>query len=413
MDDKARFVVGLDIGSNFVRAAIGEMTHDGIRVVGYGEAPSDGMRRGVVSDINAPCSAIDHALAAAEKMSGLEAPDAAISVNGVNITSTKVDGMIAVGVADHEIDEGDLGRIIDTSIAGKVPATRQILRNIPYEYILDGQGGIREPIGMKGARLEMRANVISTMKLDYDNVVKACGVASLTPSIIEPAVIAASRAVLTNHQKQNGVAVIDMGGATTSIAIYDEGELQYVGVCPCGSNDVTNDLAAYLKTIPEIAEEIKLRFVSGLFGEGSGKDIVIKRGHNEYAFSRKDVDEVVESRLEEIFEIMRKHLKHAGYDRRLPEGIILTGGGAKMKDIESYVRKQMELAVRVGVPINISGVSEDVSKPEYATAIGLMYADYEASLTGAMVDGGSKSQSKKKKTKSGDGAIRKLLNLFK
>ncbi|MBR6098090.1 cell division protein FtsA [Candidatus Saccharibacteria bacterium] len=410
MDDKARFVVGLDIGSNFVRAAIGEMTHDGIRVVGYGEAPSDGVRRGVISDINAPSVAIDHALVAAEKMSGLEAPDAAISINGANITSTKVDGMIAVGVADHEIDDEDLDRIIDTSIAGKVPATRQILKNLPYEYILDGQGGIREPIGMKGARLEMRANVVSTMKLDFDNIIKTCSVADLQPSIIEPAVLAASRAVLTSHQKENGVAVIDMGGGTTSIAIYDEGELQYVGVCPYGSNDVTNDLAAYLKTIPDIAEEIKLRFVSCDFGEGSAKDIVIKRGRDEYSFSRKDVDEVVESRLEEIFEIMRKHLKHAGYDRRLPEGIILTGGGAKMKAIDTYVRSQMELAVRIGVPINISGVSEDVSKPEFATAIGLMYADYEASLMGMKEVSG---KTPKKKKNKGEGGIRKILNLFK
>lgn len=412
MEEKARFVVGLDIGSNFVRAAIGEMTHDGIRVVGYGEAPSDGMRRGIVSDISAPCSAIDHALVAAEKMSGLEAPDAAVSINGANITSTKVDGMIAVGVEDHEIDEVDLERIIDTSIAGKVPATRQILKNMPYEYILDGQGGIREPIGMKGARLEMRANVISTMKLDFDNVVKACTVAELQPSIIEPAVIAASRAVLTNHQRQNGVAVLDMGGATTSIAIYDEGELQYVGVCPYGSNDVTNDLAAYLKTIPDVAEEIKLRFVSGQFGEGSGKDITIKRGRDEYVFSRKDVDEVVESRLEEIFEMMRKHLKHAGYDRRLPEGIILTGGGAKMKDIDKYVCSQMELAVRVGVPINISGVNEDVAKPEYATAIGLMYADYEAAMTNGHTSASKKSEKKKSKA-GGESVISKVLKLFK
>ena len=247
---------------------------------------------------------------------------------------------------------------------------------MPYEYILDGQGGIREPVGMKGARLEMRANVISTMKLDYDNVIKACTVANLQPSIVEPAALAASRAVLTSHQKENGVAVIDMGGGTTSIAIYDEGELQYVGVCPCGSNDVTNDLAAYLKTIPEIAEEIKLRFVSCQFGEGSAKDIVIKRGRDEYTFSR----------------------------------IILTGGGAKMKDIENYVRSQMELAVRIGKPINLSGVNEDVSKPEFATAIGLMYADYEASLMGMKsVDVGS---AKKKKNK-GEGGIRKLLNLFK
>ena len=410
MEDRARFVVGVDIGTNFVRAVIGEMTHDGVRVVGFGEAPSDGVRRGVIADINAPGGAIDKALAAAEKMSGLEVSDVAVSINGVNISSTKVDGMIAVGVADHEIGEEDLDRIINASVAGKVPATRQILSNIPYGYILDGQGGIREPIGMKGARLEMRANVVSTMKLDFENVLKACDAANVIASTVEPGVMAAARAVLTNQQKENGVAVLDLGGGTTSIAIYDEGELQYVGVCPCGSNDVTNDLAAYLKTVPDIAEEIKLRFVSGEFS-GSGKDIVIKRGRDEYSFSRKDVDEVVESRLEEIFEMARKHLVHSGYDRRLPEGIILTGGGAKMRDIEKYASSQMELAVRIGQPRQISGgVSDDVRKPEYATAIGLMYADNEAAALGRIGD--SHQKTKAKKAKNG-GGIKKFLKLFK
>ena len=410
MEEKTRFVVGIDIGTNFVRAAIGEMTHDGIRVVGYGEAPSDGVRRGIINDISAPCAAIDHALAAAEKMSGLQVSDAAVSINGVNTTSTKVDGMIAVGVADHEIDEEDLIRIIETAVAGKVPETRQILKNMPYEYILDGQGGIREPIGMKGARLEMRANVISTMKLDFDNVVKACATANLVPSVIEPSVIAASRAVLTGQQKENGVAVIDMGGATTSIAIYDEGELQYVGVCPYGSNDITNDLAAYLKTVPDVAEEIKLRFASCQFGENS-KDVKIKRGRDELSFSRQDVDEVIESRLEEIFEMMRKHLVHAGYDRRLPEGIILTGGGAKLKDIDKYVRTQMELAVRIGVPERISGVSEDVKKPEFATVIGLMFADNEAGLRDEFSN--NAKISKKKQAKKSGGAVARFFKLFK
>ena len=167
-----------------------------------------------------------------------------------------------------------------------------------------------------------------------------------------------------------------------------------------------------MKKITYVEEEIKLRFVSGQFGEGSGKDITIKRGRDEYVFSRKDVDEVVESRLEEIFEMMRKHLKHAGYDRRLPEGIILTGGGAKMKDIDKYVCSQMELAVRVGAPINISGVNEDVAKPEYATAIVLMYADYEAAMTNGHTSAAKKSEKKKSKA-GGESVISKVLKLFK
>jgi cell division protein FtsA len=348
-------------------------------------------------------------------MSGIEVKGATVNINGSHIASTKVDGMIAVGVADHEIDDNDLDRIEETAITGKIPANRETLAVVPYEYILDGQGGIREPLGMRGARLEIRANVISALAPDCDNQRKIFENSDVQVKVryLEPSVMAAARAVLTSRQLENGVGVVDMGGSTTSLAIYDEGELQFIGVIPIGSNDVTNDLATVLKTIPEVAEEIKTRFASGRFGEND-KEIVIKRGRDEYRFARKEVDEVVEARLEEIFEGVRKMLKAAGYDRRLPEGIVLVGGGSKLRDIDVYARNQVELAVRLGKPEGILGVSEEVMKPEYSTAVGLMMLDgIVKDMQPRESDKGGKDKAKKQKKANSEGIVARILKIFK
>ena len=412
MEEKARYAVGVDVGTSTTRAVMGKISHDGkISVVGYGEVPSEGLRRGIVKELMSPPRVIDMCLRAVEGMSGIEVNDATVNVNGSHIGSTKVDGMIAVGVADHEIDNDDINRISDAAIAGKIPANREILSLVPYEYILDGQGGIREPFGMHGARLELRANVISALTPDCENIRKVCDAGNLRTRALEPSVLAAARAVITNAQKENGVGLLDMGSATTGVAIFDEGELQFIGVVPIGSNDITNDLATVLKTVPEIAEEIKVRFATAKFG-GSDKDIVIKRGREEHRFDRKEVDEVVEARLEEIFEGVRKLLKHAGYDKRLPEGLVLVGGGSKLRDIEIYARDQVELAVRSAKPENVLGVSEEIMKPEYATAIGLMYADAECQESDVAQGAEIYSGGKKLKSK-GEGFFAKLLKKFK
>ena len=412
MEEKARYAVGVDVGTSTTRAVMGKIGHDGkISVVGYGEVPSEGLRRGIVKELMSPPRVIDTCLRAVEGMSGIEVNDATVNVNGSHIGSTKVDGMIAVGVADHEIDNDDINRISDAAIAGKLPANREILSLVPYEYILDGQGGIREPFGMHGARLELRANVISALTPDCENVRKVCDAGNLRARVLEPSVLAAARAVITNAQKENGVGLLDMGSATTGVAIFDEGELQFTGVVPIGSNDITNDLATVLKTVPEIAEEIKVRFATAKFG-GSDKNIVIKRGREEYRFDRKGLDVGGEARFEGIFEGGRKLLKHAGYDKRLPEGLVLVGGGSKLRDIEVYARDQVELAVRLAKPENVLGVSEEIMKPEYATAIGLMYADAEYQESDVMQGAEIYSSGKKAKTK-GEGFFSRLLKKFK
>jgi len=407
MEEKSRFAVGLDIGTGNIRAVVGSVNRDGhVSVVGYNEAPSSGMRKGVVVDLTGPASAMDVALKPVEDMSGVQVDRAAISVNGTHILSTKAEGMIAIGTTDHEIDEADLDRVDIMAVTGKIPANRETLDLVPHDYVLDGQSGIKDPLGMKGSRLEVRANVISGLVPYCENVRKSAEMAKVSTQRLVPSVMAAARAVLSERQMENGVGVIDIGASTTGVAVFDEGDLQYMGVVPKGSNNITNDLAMVLKTETEVAEEIKRRFVTGVFGV-SDKDVTIRRGREELKFARAEVDEVAEARLEEIFSDVRKELKKAGYDKRLPEGVVLTGGGARLRDIEVYAKEKMELAARVGSPPELSGMGEAVAKPEYAAAVGLMM------ISARSGEGVVQKKTDKKSKKGGGGLLRKLLNMFK
>ena len=373
MDENKRFVTGLDVGTENVRAVIATVNKEGkIAIVGYNEGKSAGMRKGVPANLAGPAGAIDRMLGNAERMGGYDVRNAFVSINGSTVISSNTEGMIAVGTVEHEIDGEDLDRVEDVAVSGRIPANRDVLDVIPLEYALDGQGGIKDPIGMSGARLEMRACVISALTPNCENLKKATQTADVRADRLIPSAVAAARAVLSERQKENGVAVVDLGGATTSIAIYEEGDLQYVGVIPIGSNNITNDLAIVLAVNPDLAEEIKTRFVTGKFGTEKSMTIKVgKEGKDERVFERKEVEAVVKARLEEIFNEVRKKLKSAKYDQRLPEGIILVGGGAKMRDIDIYAKEVLDAAVIIGKPIGLDGVANSIEKPEYATAVGL------------------------------------------
>lgn len=414
MEEKPHFVTGLDVGTENVRAVIGTLKDGKLAVYGYNEGKNAGMRKGVPANLNGPARSIDTMLGEAERMGDYDVRSAYVSINGSQILSTKTEGMIAVAATtEHEIDENDLDRVEDVAVTGRIPANRDVLDVVPLEYAIDGQGGIKDPLGMSGARLEMRANVISALTPNCDNLRKATAHAEVTATRLVPAVVAAAKAVLTEKQKENGVAVIDMGAATTSVAVYEEGDLQYVGVVPAGSNNITNDLAILLAIDPDMAEEIKTRFVTGDFS--SEKSPVIKiggkdKGH-ERNFDRKEVDSVVKLRLEEIFGEIRKKLKSAKYDQRLPEGVILTGGGARMRDIELFAKKALEASVKIGVPQDLSGVAEAVERPEFAVAVGLamMAAEDQAYAT---KPNKSQKKSKKPKKEGGGNIFKKIFSKF-
>jgi len=410
MQEGSLYAVGIDIGTTKVRTVVAHI--DGSTgvptIVGVGQAPNSGMRKGVVVNLNGPAQAIDDALGEAERMSGYQVDAATISVNGTHILSTHADGMVAVGAADHEITRDDLLRIEEVATIGKVPANREILDVIPHAYKLDGQDNIKDPIGMTGTRLEIDAHVISALTPYLVNVQKAAEVAKVEPHAVVVTAIAAARAVLGEQQLENGVAVIDMGGATTGISIYEEGDLQYTGVIPIGGVNITNDLAIGLKTDPEVAEKIKLEHASAI-ARTEDATVNVKHDGEVLTFSVNDIDEIVEARLEEIFEAIQHQLKKAGRAGKLPSGVVLTGGGAQLKHVVEYAKNFLGLAARIGKPTGYGGVADNIEKPEFATAIGLMLFDAER----IAVSGRSGSKKAKGSVKNAQGLVKNLFARFK
>lgn len=407
MDEVAKYAVGLDVGTENVRAVVTTVAKDGsVSVVGYNEGPNAGMRKGVVANLTGPAESIDRMLGEVERMSGFEVNSAFVSINGAHVMSVKATGMIAVGAEDHEITDDDLDRVEQAAVIGRVPANRDIIDVLPLSYTLDGQSGIKDPLGMTGSRLEIEASVISALAPNSMNLRKATEGAKVEAEKLVPSVVAAARAVLSEKQMENGVAVVDLGSATTGVAIFEEGDLQYVGVMPVGAHNITNDLAIVLQIEPEIAEDIKRRFIAkDINGEEPEGDIVVKKGRDEMVFSRSEVNEIVEARLSEIFGGVRKELKAAKYDRRLPEGIVLVGGGAKLKDIAVYAREALEASIKIGVPKGLGGVADAIEKPEYAAAVGLAML--------AAKESGQQMQKMNKKISKGKNSVGIFGKIFK
>ena len=410
MDGNSRYAVGIDIGTTTVRCVVGHVdpTTGTPTIVGVGQVANSGMRKGTVVNLGGPAHAIDEALGEAERMSGHEVNEATLSVNGSHLISTKADGMIAVGMAGHEINEDDLARVEEVATTGKVPANREILEVIPHSYTLDGQGNIKDPIGMSGTRLEINANVVSALAPFVVNLQKSSEMATVAPHALVPSVLAAAKAVLSERQIESGVAVVDLGGATTSVAVFEEGDIQYVGVIPVGGVSVTNDLAIGLKTDPEVAEMVKIQHA---FAGNRGKEerLTIKQDKEIMSFDSTEVDEIVEARLEEIFSAVQKELKKAGRAGQLPSGVVLTGGTANMKGIVDFAKQHLGLAVRVGKTGGYGGVADHIDEPQYAAAVGLMLIDAESAEKSSKTTHGAKG----KKLKEARGVLSGLLNRLK
>lgn len=415
MQEHSRYAVGIDVGTTMVRCVVGHIdSATGTpKIVGIGQSPNSGMRRGVVSHLNGPATAIDAALAEAERMSGHRVESAVLSVNGSHILSTKADGMIAVGAHEDGVTLDDIARLEEVATTGKVPANREILEIVPHDYNLDGQDNIKDPVGMSGTRLEINANIVSGLVPHITNIQKAAGMTNVEVKLTMPAVLASAQSVLSESQLENGVVVVDLGGATTGVAVFEEGDLQYLSVIPVGGNNVTNDLAIGLKVDPDIANEVKLKHAS-LDGSGAdGGTVELKHDKQTFTFDKSEVDEIVEARLEEIFEAVAKELKKAGRAGKLPSGAVLVGGGANIKGIVDYAKRQLEVAVRVGKPSGYAGVSEQAETPEFAAAIGLMLADGSESDNHVGRSDDRRGAKTKKITKKAGGLLSGLIAKFR
>lgn len=408
MQEQSRYAVGIDVGTKNVRCVIGYIDADGDapKIVGVGTAPNSGMRKGTVTNLAGPAEAIDTALGAAERMSGHQVKTAVLSVNGSHLTSIKADGMITVGTTDNEVTPEDIVRLEDMATTGKVAQNREILEIVAHSYRLDGQDNIKDPIGMTGTRLEIKANVVSGLLPHITNLQKLAEMAKVEVSSVVPAVLASAQAVLTENQRENGVAVLDIGAATTGVAVFEEGDLQYLSVIPLGGQNVTNDLAIGLRTDPEIAESVKLAHAR--FGGKKLGKVETKHEKKTYSFEQSEIDEIVGARYEEIFEAVAKELKKAGRAGKLPSGAVLTGGGANTKGLVDFTKEQLGVAARLGKPSEYGGASNEIKGPEFSAAAGLMLIDAASGVSYA-----KSPQNAKKAAQKAGGFLRGIFAKFK
>ena len=408
MQEQSRYAVGIDVGTKNVRCVIGYIDADGDapKIVGVGTAPNSGMRKGIVTNLAGPAEAIDTALGAAERMSGHQVKTAVLSVNGSHLTSIKADGMITVGTTDNEVTPEDIVRLEDMATTGKIAQNREILEIVAHSYRLDGQDNIKDPIGMTGTRLEIKANVVSGLLPHITNLQKLAEMAKVEVSSVVPAVLASAQAVLTENQRENGVAVLDIGAATTGVAVFEEGDLQYLSVIPLGGQNVTNDLAIGLRTDPEIAESVKLAHAR--FGGKKLGKVETKHEKKTYSFEQSEIDEIVGARYEEIFEAVAKELKKAGRAGKLPSGAVLTGGGANTKGLIDFTKEQLGVAARLGKPSEYGGASNEIKGPEFSAAAGLMLIDAASDASYA-----KSPQNAKKAAEKAGGFLRGIFAKFK
>lgn len=374
---KEQIFVGLDVGSSVIRVVVGKQESElgTPSIIGVGEAASSGIRRGVIVDLDEAVSAISEAVEKAERMTGMTINHAVVSVGGAQISSQESHGVVAVAKADGEITENDVVRVVDASQAISIPSNREILHVIPKTFTVDGQKGIKDPVGMTGIRLEVDSQIILASVPFIKNLTKCIMQAGLEIDDLVLAPLAASHAVLSKRQKELGVAVVEMGGGTTGLVVFEEGDLVTASILPVGSMHITNDLAIGLRSSVDTAEKVKLNYATAEV-RSVKKDIEIDLAkidkQEEGRVSSKHIAEIVEARLEEMFLLVNKELKAVSLDGQLPAGVILTGGGAKLPGILELAKHQLRLPVTLGLPGSVATVIDRVNDPGFATAVGLV-----------------------------------------
>lgn len=374
---KEQIFVGLDVGSSMIRVVVGKQESElgAPSIIGVGEAQSQGIRRGVIVDIDEAVSSISEALEKAERMTGLSIGHAVVSVGGAQISSHESHGVVAVARADGEITENDVVRVVDASQAISIPPNREILHVIPKTFTVDGQTGIKDPVGMSGIRLEVDSHIIQASVPFIKNLTKCIMQAGLEIDDLVLAPLSAAQAVLTKKQKELGVVVIDLGGGTTGMVVFEEADLIKSIILPVGSMHITNDLAIGLRTSVDTAEKVKMQHAYAEAKEvKKDTDVDLSKidKQEEGKVSVKHIAEIVEARLEEIFDLVNKELKAINKDGQLPAGAILTGGGAKLPGVLELAKKQLRLPVSIGLPGSAATVIDRVNDPSFATAVGLV-----------------------------------------
>lgn len=394
---EGKIVVGVDIGTSKIATIVGRVS-EAVNVLGVSEIPALGIKKGQIVDIKEAVEAINNSLDGAERMAGYSISRTVVSIGGNHIESQNSKGVVAVSSAGGEISENDLLRVIDAAKALSLPSSREIIHVLPRSYTVDGQEGIKDPIGMSGIRLEVDTHIISANSISLRNLEKAFSEVGCDIDAVVFGGYASSLSVLTDTEKELGVVLVDIGAGTTDISIYVEGSVAYSSVLPIGAKHITNDLAIGLRISLESAEKIK-RFLSKPVVD---KDTSENKMEEEVS-ERKSTDEIdlgflslpeeirnvsqktlidgiIRPRLNEIFTMVGLEIKRSGYGGQTPSGIVITGGGAHTVGISTSAKRMLAMPVRIGAPLNIKGIIDEACDPAFASAIGLVM--YGATLEG-------------------------------
>jgi cell division protein FtsA len=367
-------IVGLDIGTSKVVALVGEITADGsIEVIGLGSQPSRGLKKGVVVNIESTVQSIQRAVEEAELMADCEINAVYAGIAGSHVRSLNSHGVVAI--RDREVTHGDVEHVIDAAKAVAIPADQRILHVLPQEFIIDGQEGIRDPIGMSGVRLEAKVHIVTGADSAAQNIIKCVQRCGLVVEDVVLEQLASSYAVLTDDEKELGVCLVDVGGGTTDIAVFSSGAIRHTAVIPIAGDQVTNDIAVSMRTPTQYAEDIKIRYacaLSQLANPDESIEVPSVGDRPARRLARQTLAEIVEPRYEELFNLIREELRRSGFEEVVAAGIVLTGGSARMEGAIELAEEIFHVPVRLGLPGQVKGLSDVVRNPIYSTGVGLL-----------------------------------------
>ena len=378
----SEMVVGLDLGTTKICALIAEIDVEGIvKVIGVGTYPSEGLRRGVVVDVEKTIQSIGKAVKEAELMAGVSVETVYVGVAGEHIGSINSRGVIGVAGSNREISLADKEKAIEAARAVAIPFDREVLHVLPQEFTVDDQRGIRDPIGMSGVRLETSVHIVTGAVTSVQNICKSVQRSNIAIQdvVLEP--LAAAKAVLHEDEREMGVCLVDIGGGTTDVAIFQEGSVRHTAVIGVGGQNVTSDIAIVLRTSWAHAEKIKFESGSALAHETEEVEEVEVpgvAGRRPQMVSRQDLGAIIAARMEEIYTLVEEEIQRSGYAELLGAGVVLTGGGALLDGVSELAEQLLGLPVRLGVPTSVGGMGEGIANPIYATSMGLLLLGAEA-----------------------------------
>lgn len=404
------YFVGLDVGTSSVRCVVGNLDINSetpvMSVVGYGRSDNLGMRKGLVVHLDDVATAVNQAVSEAERIAGTPIRNATVNVNGAHISGLDSKGVIAISGADREISTDDKIRVEDAATIVQIPANREIIQVFPKNYRVDGHDSIKDPVGMRGVRLEVDTHIVTVATPNIRSLDAALEKAHMQPNHHTVSGLAAAEAVLNRQQKEAGTLVLDIGASTTNLAVIEDGEVQHVAVIPVGGMHITNDLAIGLKTDLEVAELVKVQHAAVADAGKTGRLSVVYNKMN-HAFDGEDIQMIVEARVDELFDFIEKELKRIHKSRKLPGGVVIVGGTSQIPGMAVFAREKLQLAARLGNLNQVQGIIDDIRKPDYVTAIGLMQLDMLFAEQITMQQGGGRASG------AMDGLVGSIGGLFK